>query len=129
MLARDEPDRQVADVDPIGRVVLEDAVGVVEEVRPLADRDRQGIEPRLATRRQQNRHVGGCDALPRQEVAQRDEVDVMVRMHVADHDRVQLARIADAHQLADDALAAVDQDGGRVRLDQESRRWGLGLRL
>ena len=120
MLARDEANRQVADVDPMGRVIFENAVRVVEEARSLADGDRQRVEPRLAARWQEDRHVGGGDALPRQEVAQGDEVDVMVRVHVADHDRVQLARVADAHQLADDALTAVHQDGGRVRLDEES---------
>ena len=61
------------------------------------------------------------EALPRQQIAERDEVDVVVGVHVADDDRVELARIADPHQLADDALAAVDQDAGRCGLDEESR--------
>ena len=60
------------------------------------------------------------DALPRQEVAQRDQVDVVVGVHVADDDRVELARVADPEQLADDPLAAVDEDGRRLR----SRRGG-----
>ena len=41
MLAWDEAERQVADVNPMSRVVLEEAVGVVEEARSLADRGRE----------------------------------------------------------------------------------------
>ena len=71
-------------MEPVGRVVLEDAVGVVEEVRPLADRRRERVDAGLAARRQEHRQVRAGDALPGQEVAERDQVDVVVGVHVAD---------------------------------------------
>ena len=120
--ARDECQRQVADVEPVRGVVLEDAVGIREEVRSLADGGRQRVESGLPAGRQEHRDVRTRHALPRQEIAERHEVDVVIGVHVADDDRVELPRIADRHELADDALTAIDEEGRRIALDQAAPR-------
>ena len=53
----------------------------------------------------------------------------MVGVHVADDDRVELARIADREELSDDALPTVDEDARGVGLDEDPRRRRLKLRL
>jgi hypothetical protein len=126
VLARDELERQVAHVEPVGRVVLDHAVGVVEEVGPLADRDREGVQPLLAARREEDRDVGAGDALPRQQVAERDEVDEVIERRVQGADAevglsVRLLKLATR-------LPAVDQDGRRP-ISTRSPMRSLGLRL
>ena len=69
-----------------------------------------------------------CDTLPRQQIAKGDDVDVVVRVHVADDDRVEIPRVADLHELPDHPLPAVDQDRGGGGLDQQAGGGRLGLR-
>ncbi len=65
VLALDEPDRQVAHVEAVLRVVLEEAVCVVEEVRALADPDREGVDPCLPVRAAGARACARPRRLPR----------------------------------------------------------------
>jgi hypothetical protein len=121
-------DRQIADLDaPVG-VVLSDFEGVVEEAGPLADRRRQLVELAPAARWQEDRYAAAGEPGPRHQVAQRDEVDVVVGVKVADDDRVELARIAQWHEPPDHALAAIDQHGRGGGLDENPGRRGLRLR-
>ena len=55
---------------------------------------------------------------PRVEVAQADDVEVVVGVHVADDDAGQVVRIQHLLQVADHALAAVEQDRGRAPFDE-----------
>ena len=43
-------------------------------------------------------------------MAKRDQVDEVIGVEVADDDRIEIARIAERHHPANDALAAVDED-------------------
>jgi len=126
--ALNELDREVADLDPPLRVVLDDLEGVVEEPVALADCRGQLVHLAAATRRQQDRDAAAREAGPRHQVAQGDEVDVVVGVKVADDDRVELARVADLHQPADHALAAVDEHGGRRGFQENPGRGRLRLR-
>ena len=85
-----EPDRQGADAEDVVGVVLGDLEGVVEERRPLArSRPSSGIEPGAPAGRQVDGQAARRPPAPREEVAQRDEVEVVVGVHVADDDRRQ----------------------------------------
>jgi hypothetical protein len=46
-------------------------------------------------------------------VAERDEVDEVVGVEVADQDRAQLARLDRGDEPREGALAEIEQDGGR----------------
>ena len=70
MLAGRERDRQIADVEPMRRVVLEDAVGVVEEARTLADGGRELADPVSSPGWQQHGQMAARDAFPREEIPQ-----------------------------------------------------------
>jgi len=126
--AGDELDREVADLDPLGVVVLDDLEGVVEEPLALADRRCEFVKLALPAGREEDRDPPAREAGPRHQVAERHEVDVVVRVEVADDDRVQLARVLDRHQAADHALAAVHEDRRRGGLDENPGRRGLRLR-
>ncbi len=112
MAPGDEPDRQVADRHGRLWVVFEHLERVVEEPLALADRPGQFVHPLTAARREQDRDLPDVGAGPRQEVPKGDEIDEVVGVKMPDHDGVKAARIADRHESADHALAAVDQDSG-----------------
>ena len=51
-------------------------------------------------------------------VGERDQVEEVVRVQMRDHDRVDLGVVAEAAQLGEHAVAAVEQDRGPVLFDQ-----------
>ena len=58
------------------------------------------------------------------DVAQGDEVEHVVGVHVADHDRVELVGVVATHELRDDARTDVDEQAGATALDEVA---GAGL--
>ena len=84
-------------------------------------RDRASSRSRPPGGRWIGQGIGGGDA-PRIEVAQADDVQVVVGVHVADDHPGQGVRVEDLLEVADDALAQVEEDGGRAPLDQVAGR-------
>ena len=122
MLGLDEPHPQRTDVDRLARVVLDDVEGGIEEAVPLRDGLREVIDPGSAARRDPDRERLGRRLAPGEEVAQADEIQVVVGVHVADDHRAQVVRIEHALQAADGALPGVEHQRGRAVLDEEAGR-------
>ena len=125
--AAHEPDAQIADVERAVGVVFDRIEGGVEERDPLRDGARQGIEPGATARRQVDRERVRRTLAPRVQVSQPDEVEVVVGVHVADHDGVEIVRVEHPLQVADHALADVEQERGRVPFHEISRRRRVGM--
>ncbi len=119
--AADEADRERPDPKRHLRVVLAPVEGRIEEARTLGDRGRERVEPVPRARRQVHRERLRRGLAPREQVAEPDDVEVVVGMHVPDHDRREMGRVHQALQAPDHALPDVEQDGGRVPLDEVAR--------
>ena len=101
------------------RVVFDGIERRVEESVPLTDRHGQGVEPGAAAGREVDRQRSAGGLAPRVEIAQPDEVEVVVGVHVPDDDAREVVRVEDPLQVADHALADIEQEHGcRVPFDQ-----------
>jgi len=123
----DEVERELPDPEPRRGLVLAHVERVVEEARSLAHDSSQLRERLEAARREVDRQTGGGSPAPREPVSQRGEVDEVVRVHMADHDRRQPVRLEVLDEPRRDALAAVEEDRGRARFDQQARGRRVGL--
>ena len=100
---------QVADLDRPLAVVLHEDEALVEEVHVTGAQRHLGQLGGGARRHDdQQPLLGHVD--PRIAVAQRDQVEAVVGVHVADHHRVQLVGRVAAQQLGDHAGPDVQQD-------------------
>ena len=101
---------------------------VIEEAGTLGDRAGEGVQPRSTARREVDGEANGGFAGPREEIAQARQVEVMVRVHVSDHDTRQVSRIENGFETADDAQPGIEQDGCLAPLDEISGagRRGIG---
>ena len=125
----DEPQAELPDLEHLGRVVLDGCECGIEEADPFTHGVRERVEARSTAGRQVDRQRHRRRFAPRIQIAQPDDVEVVVGVHVADHDRGEVVRIEHLLQVADHALAAIEQDRGRSPFDQESggrrgRVWG-----
>ena len=77
----------------------------------LGPRRLVGARPAVDRRRLLARRVG-------ERVGERNEVEEVVRVQVRDHDRVDLRVVAEAAQLREHAVAAIEQDRGAVLFEQ-----------
>ena len=84
----------------------------------------QGIEPMGEIARADEAHPPRRCELPTQVVPHRNEVDEVVRMKVADHDRVERARVDRPGQPGERALPEIEQEPGIAVRDQIGRTHG-----
>jgi hypothetical protein len=82
---------------------------------------------RPAAGREKDSHRRVLGSLPREQVTQWRQVDVVIGVEVADHDGAEPAGIVRACQPADDAGSTVEKDGRTGRLHQKPRSWRIGL--
>ncbi len=127
--AADEPDLQVADGQSGSRLVVADLERVVEEGRPLADGGREIDHVVLAARWQVDREALVEPVAPREQVAQPNDIDVVIGVEVANDDRVEPPRVHPALESRDHALAAVEEQPRVVQFDEEPGGGGVGLGL
>ena len=94
--------------ETIRRMVRETTLGVDDLVLPLFVTPGRGVE----------REPGGRHAPPSEEVAERDEVDVVVGVEVADDDRIERERVAHRAQPAERPLPEVEDERVVARGDE-----------
>ena len=124
MLGLARSHRQRAEAQRTGSVVLAELEGVLEVAR-AADTPRKGEELIGRARRHHDAQpFAAGQTTPRVHVAERDEVEHVIGVHVADDHRVELRGVVAEQQLGDDAGADVDQDAGAAALDEVA---GAGL--
>ncbi len=95
--------RQRVDIQCVGREAglrMEAVEPVVEPARPEHPDPPRGLE------------------LVAEVVPQRDEIDEVVRMEMADEDCREVARLELSHEARERALAQIEQDRGRAGADQ-----------
>ena len=107
MPAREEAQAQVADRELGRRVVFDRVERGIEEPVTLADRVLQHREPGAPPGRQVDRQRPAGPLAPRIVVAEPDEVEVVIGVHVADDDRRELMGVQNALELADHAWPGV----------------------
>jgi len=128
-----------ANLDGVGDVVLAQVERVVDQVvvapRPYhasehvartgggvqhGPRGAVGARPALHRHRLLARRIG-------QRVGERHEVEEVIGVHVRDHHRIDVAVVAKAAQLGEDAVAAVHQQRDAVLLDQVAAAGTVGV--
>ena len=126
--APDEPDGQRADRQRRSRVVLDRLEGRVEEAVALRDGRRQGVEPRAAARREVDRQRSRRRIGPREQVPEPDDIEVVVRVHVPDDERVEPRRVHEPLEAAHRALAGIEHQRRVAPVHEEPCRRPVGVR-
>src|SRR5207248_916751 len=101
-------------------LVCVDVEAVLEERRAFGDRARQLRESVATAGWKPDRQSAAGRASPGHQVAQRGEVDRVVRVQVADHDGIERQGVARASEAGDRALPGVKEDGGSPMLHEEA---------
>jgi hypothetical protein len=119
-------DREIADPDLLPGLVLGDRERRIEEPAPLVDRRREVLEVILAAGRQVQRARRRGGLAPREAVPQRSQVDPVIGVEVADDDPVEVQRADRRLDPRRDPAADVEEDCGRLGLDENPRGAGVG---
>jgi hypothetical protein len=134
-----EADAHRPDLELVGRVVLAQVEGVLDQVvvAPSADHPPERVaRPRGNVQLGAGGAVRAGPAVHRhgllarrvgERVGERDEVEEVVRVEVRDHDGVHVHVVDPLAQLAEHAVAAIDHDSRAVLLEEIARAGAAGV--